>query len=160
MSTPTHEATLDDIRDTFAWLREIVTDLPVKALDWRPAARANSITALVCHALPSTRFWVRAGSGGAPSHRDYVKNERNGQFERKGDSARSHLDQLINFELDIEIALRNGTEAHLAMLFAMDDEPDELPVTGAYCLIHAASHLREHAGQAALLRDLWRERTA
>lgn len=160
MSTRTHEAALEDIRDSFRWLREIVGDLPVEALDWAPAPGTNSITALICHALPSTRFWVRAGSGENPSHRAYVAHERTGQFERKGEAARFHLDQLTNFEADIEIALRDRTDEHLAALFAWDDRPGEPPTTGAGCLLHAASHLREHAGQAALTRDLWLARAA
>ena len=155
MSTPTHEAALADVRDSLSWLRQIITDLPVEALDWTPAPGTNSITALLCHVLPSTRFWVRAGSGHNPSHRAYVENERTGQFERKGESATFHIDQLVNFDADIELALRGGTEEHLAAEFAMDDEPGEAAKTGAGCLIHAASHLREHAGQAVLTRDLW-----
>ena len=155
MTTPTHEAALDDVRDSFSWLRETVVDLPPEALDSVPAPGANSITVLICHALPSTRFWMRAGSGMSPSNRSYVLNERAGQFERKGESSRYHLDSLTSFNADIEVALREGSEEHLAALFGMDDEPDEIPITGAHCLMHGVSHLREHAGQAALTRQLW-----
>ncbi len=63
MSTPTLEAALDDPRDSFRWLEEIVTGLSVEAQDWVPAPGINSITALICHALPSTRYWMPARSG-------------------------------------------------------------------------------------------------
>jgi uncharacterized damage-inducible protein DinB len=159
MSTPTHLAALDDILDSLRWLRESVAGLPVEALDWSPGPDSNSITVLVCHALPSARFWVRAGSGENPSHREYAETERREAFEMRGESERFLLDMLTNYEADIGVALSKGTEEHLAATYIMDDEPDE-EQSGPYCLVHAASHLREHAGQVALTRDLWLGRAA
>jgi hypothetical protein len=33
--------------------------------------------------------------------------------------------------------------------------PDDDPVTAAWALLHALEHLREHAAQAQLTRQLW-----
>lgn len=155
MSTLTHLAALEDIKDSMKWLREVVAGLPVEALDWAPASGTNSIAVLLSHALPSTVFWVQAGSGKAPSHRAYVENYRSKAFERRGLSERDLLALIASAESQVEDVLRGGTEEHLRAQHQHDDEPDEPPVSGASCLVHGASHLREHAGQAALLRDLW-----
>lgn len=155
MSTPTHLAALEDIQDSLKWLREVISGLPVEALDWVPAPGANSITVLASHAVPSTVYWVQAGSGKDPSHAAYVQNHRKRAFEANRLTEldlRSLIDQA---EADAEAALRDGTDQHLTARFTLDDEPDEPPVSGATCLVHGASHLREHVGQAALVRDLW-----
>ncbi|MEX0781193.1 MAG: DinB family protein [Dehalococcoidia bacterium] len=155
MSTPTHLAALEDVEDSLKWLREVISGLPMEALDLVPAPGANSITVLVSHALPSTVFWVQAGSGKAPSHRAYVKNHRNQAFEKSGLSEADLIRVIDSAGRAAEAALQDGSEAHLAALYEHDDEPDEPPVTGATCLVHGVSHLREHVGQAALMRDLW-----
>jgi uncharacterized damage-inducible protein DinB len=155
MSTPTHLAALEDVQDSLKWLREVISGLSAEALDWVPAPGTNSITVLASHALPSSVYWMQAGSGRDPSHAAYVQHFRNQAFDTKG-LAEGDLASLIDrAQADAEAALRSGTDSQLAAQFTLDDEPDEPAVTGATCLIHGASHLREHIGQAALLRDLW-----
>ena len=160
MSTPTHLAALEDIQDSLKWLREVIAGLPVEALDWVPAPHANSITVLTSHALPSNTYWMQAGSGQRPSHAAYVSNFRNQAFDAKSLSESDLVSLIERAERDAEAALRQGTVEHLADHFTLDDEPDEPPVSGATCLVHGASHLREHVGQAALMRDLWLARAA
>ncbi|HEX6031091.1 MAG TPA: DinB family protein [Tepidiformaceae bacterium] len=155
MSTPTHLAALEDIQDSLKWLREVVTGLPVQALDWVPAAGANPITVLASHAIPSTLYWAEAGSGKSPSHRAYVENHRRAAFETNGLTSEDLLARIEQAEAAVEAALRDGREEHLVERFSLDDEPDEAAVSGATCLLHGASHLREHVGQAALTRDFW-----
>jgi uncharacterized damage-inducible protein DinB len=155
MSTPTHLAALEDIQDSLKWLREVITGLPVEALDWVAAPGANSITVLASHAIPSTVYWMQAGSGKNPSHAAYVRDHRNRAFEAKRLSEADLLSLIDRAEADAEAALRDGVDAHLAARFTLDDEPDEPPVSGATCLVHGASHLREHTGQASLTRELW-----
>ncbi len=160
MSTPTHEATLDVIRDSLKWLRESLDGMPAQAVNWTPGEGTNSVAVLIRHALPSTVFWVRSGSGEYPSSRAYTAEERTPAFEATGETRQSLLRRVDEAERRIEATLRAGTEAHLAAQVVMDDEPDEPPMSGAKCLVHAASHLREHAGQAALTRELWLARAA
>ena len=156
MSTPTHLAVHEDIQDSLRWLRDTVSGLPVEALDWQPGPEANSITVLVCHALWSTRFWVWTGCGRNPSHREYVETERAEAFRMRGESDRFLLGWITNIEADVGVAIRGGRDEHLTAEYPMDDaEPDDGARTGASCLVHAASHLREHVGQVALTRDLW-----
>jgi hypothetical protein len=155
VSTPTHLAALEDIQDSLKWLREVISGLPVEALDWVPSPGGNSITVLASHALPSSVYWMQAGSGMAPSHAAYVRDHRNRAFEQRGLSEGDLSSVIDRAATDVEAALRAGTGQHLAARFTLDDEPDEPPVSGATCLVHGASHLREHVGQAALMRDLW-----
>lgn len=154
MSTPTHLAALDDIRDALNWLRETVAGLPVEALDWPPGPGTNSIAVLGRHALSSTVFWASAGTGQDPSHRAYVQQERLPAFESRGMTARSLSAEIDETLKKLDNILREGEEAHLRSMLSWP-ESDATPRTGAGCLVHAASHLREHVGQAALTRDLW-----
>jgi hypothetical protein len=155
MSTATHLATLEDIQDSLKWLRESIAGLPPEGLNWAPAAGTNSIAVLVRHALPSTAFWGAAGGGRTPSHRTYVEDERTPAFLAAAETEESLRALIDRVERELDAVLRHGKDEHLDVQVLMDDEPDEPPVSGAYCLVHAASHLREHAGQVALTRDLW-----
>jgi uncharacterized damage-inducible protein DinB len=55
---------------------------------------------------------------------------------------------------EVESAL-GGAEAAALAAPAGWSWPDGGRPTGAELLVHAVAHFREHAGQAALLRDLW-----
>ncbi|MGH2607962.1 MAG: DinB family protein, partial [Tepidiformaceae bacterium] len=143
MSTLTHLAALEDIQDSLKWLGEVITGLPVDALDWVPSRGANSIAVLASHAVPSTVFWVLAGSGKNPSHAAYVRDHRTRSFQVRDMSDASLLSVIHRAAAEVEAVLRQGTEADLAAPYAHDDEPGEQPVTGVTGLVHGASHLRE-----------------
>lgn len=155
MSTPTHLAALDVIRDSMKWLRESLDGMPAEAVNWTPGEGTNSVAVLIRHALPSTVFWARSGSGENPSSQAYTAEERTPAFAATRETRQSLLQMIDDAERRIEAILRAGTEAHLAAQVVMDDDPDEPPISGAKCLVHAAAHLREHAGQTALTRQLW-----
>ena len=47
-------------------------------------------------------------------------------------------------------------DADLAVTVDGAGEQTDVPTrTGLECLFHALAHLREHVGQAQLMRDLW-----
>jgi hypothetical protein len=90
-----------------------------------------------------------------PSHRAYVQDHRNRAFEAAGLGEGDLVGLIERTERDVEATLREGKGVHLDARFTLDDAPDEPPVTGATCLVHGTSHLREHVGQSALTRELW-----
>ena len=69
--TPTHAGALQITRESLAFLRAAIDDLPQSALDWKPLPRRNSAAVLVAHAISATRFFLRAGSGYVGSITEY-----------------------------------------------------------------------------------------
>ncbi len=49
-------------------IRQVITDLPVEALDWKPGDDMNSMTVLVVHVCGSERYWVGDVVLGEPSN--------------------------------------------------------------------------------------------
>lgn len=155
--TPTHSGALQIVRESLAFLRGSVEDLPQDALDWKPLPTANSATVLVVHSITATRFFLNAGSGKPGSITDYRANERAAAFQSKGIAKTELLAMLDAFGGEAETILAAGTEAHLSATVEMTSN-DGLPVptrNGAGTLFAAIGHLREHVGHVQLMHDLW-----
>jgi len=155
--TPGHAGALQIVRESLAFLRSAVADLPQEALDWKPLPSANSITVLVAHAITSTRFFLRAGSGDVGSIAEYRAGERAEAFRTANVPKQQLLEMIDAFPAEAEAILSQGTEAHLAGPVSMPTT-DNLPVperNGAGTLMAAIGHLREHVGHCQLMHDLW-----
>jgi hypothetical protein len=155
--TPTHEGALQITRESLAFLRSAVEDLPQEALDWKPLPSANSVTVLVMHSITATRFFLRAGSGHVGSITEYRSGERAEAF-RAGNMPKDRLLLLLNeFEAEAATILGAGTDAQLAGTVSMPttDGPPVPDRNGAGTLMAAIAHLREHLGHVQLMHDLW-----
>ncbi|MEX0781192.1 MAG: DinB family protein [Dehalococcoidia bacterium] len=154
--TPTHQATLDVTRQSFAMLKEAIAGLPDEAFDWTPAPGTNSLTVLTRHCIAASRFFGGVASGVPGSIAEYRKGDRAEAFRAMGGNAAS-----LTLTIDGAIAeagqiLAKGTDAHLAEMIGWPHEAPDIPIrTGAEILVNGVAHLREHVGQAQLMRDLW-----
>ncbi len=160
--TPTHQGALQITRESLAFLRSSVDDLPQEALDWRPLPDANSIAVLVVHAISATRFFLRAGSGYVGSITEYRSGERAAAFETVGLRKDELLELIDRFGDEAEAILSEGTEEHVSGKVEMPTT-DNLPVperNGAGTLMAAIGHLREHIGHVQLMHDFWLARPA
>ncbi len=155
--TPTHAGALQITRESLAFLRAAVEDLPQEALDWKPLPSANSATVLVMHSVSATRFFLRAGSGHIGSIGEYRSGERAEAF-RAGNLPKDRLLlTLKEFEAEAAKILEAGTDAHVTGTVSMPTT-DGLLVperNGAGTLMAAIGHLREHVGHVQLMHDLW-----
>jgi hypothetical protein len=155
--TPTHAGALQITRESLAFLRAAVEDVPQEALEWKPLPTANSMAVLVVHAVTATRFFLRAGAGQAGSMSEYRANERAAAFRTAGVTKRQLLDMIDAFSAEAEQILAQGTEAHVSGTVSLPTN-DNLPVpdrNGAGTLMAAIGHLREHVGHLQLMHDLW-----
>ena len=132
--------------------REAVDGLNADALNWKPGDETNSISALVAHSMDATRYHLANTLG--------ITLDRN--REEKFDHEAASADDLL--------ALIDATETDLRNYISQLTE-DVLPVeqtrpssitgarthNGAYYLIHALQHNREHIGQASLTRQMWEQ---
>jgi hypothetical protein len=151
----THAAALNVIRESCAMLSQALEGLPDLALDWTPAPAANSLCVLTRHALSATRFWLACGSGPVPSLARYRADDRGPAFASKGVSASQLQGEIAKSLSAIETILSAGEATHLEQLAAWPDVDQSDRRTGVEALFHAVGHLREHVGQAQLMRDLW-----
>ncbi len=158
--TPTHRAFLTVTQESLELFRSAIEGLPDAAADWLPAPGTNSLAVLVAHSVTSTRFWLRNGSGEPGSIARYREADRTPSFRVHGTNVAALVGQLDAFRAEAETILAAGTEEHLLQVVALQaEDPAEPPRSGVECLARAVAHLREHVGQAELMRDLWLGRT-
>jgi hypothetical protein len=135
-----------------AGIGRAIEGAPTEALNWRPAGEdTNAIAVLTVHALHSTRWWLSVATGADAPERD-----RPSEFEATAtDSA------------DLLALVDRMAEACRGLLAAgapfdpgarRTSRPSYGPpeeVTGAWAVLHALEHLREHVAQLQLTRQLW-----
>ncbi len=136
-------------------LRELLQGLPLEALDWRPWDGANSLSVLVLHSVSSTRFWLKAAAGDAPSLAAYREGPRADAFAARGLSVDQLVTSLDELRRELPALVARLSEDSLAAMLRWPEDPS-LSLTGADALVRAYGHLREHLGQAELTRDAWR----
>ena len=158
--TPTHAALLPILRNSLAMLREALDGLPNEATGWTPAPNTNSLTVLTVHSLTSVRFFLGNGSGHARTIAAYRAEDRTPAFASQGQPSAELIARIGATLPELEALLENASEADLTVKMTWPPEDAAtLPATGGGCLFHAIAHLREHVGQAQLMRDLWLART-
>lgn len=141
--------------DQKATMREVVGGLDAEALNWAPdgGAETNSIAQMLSHALEAERFLV-ASAVGADVERHREAQVREAQFA----VAIGGGEELLA-EIDRTEGLVNGWLAHLSDERLAADLPRRgVPHNGAWWVLHALEHSREHVGQALLTRQLYETR--
>jgi hypothetical protein len=149
-----YEAAVAATRQSLQLFEQAVDGLADEALDWRPLPAMNSLAVLLAHCDASLRFWLRAAAAEPVSMRDYEEGERAASFRASGgsvSSARARLEQLAA-EAEEILAGAPATALSAARSWPGGAGPQ---LTGAECLFRALGHLREHVGQAQLMRELW-----
>jgi hypothetical protein len=118
----------------------------------------NSIAVLTAHAMGSTRSWLSIAVGAPLPDRD-----RPAEFVAVAENADSLLAHFDDMWRQCDAVLEGARDVDWSALRRTHPRPrpgaDET-VTGAWALLHALEHLREHAGQIALTRQLWDQRPA
>lgn len=136
------------LHDQHTTMREVVTGLSADALNWKPVADANSICVLVSHALDAEKFLLTSAVDIA------FDRDRESHFRATthGDAELLALIDRAEAENDGYLARLNAE--HLAQEVARPGRTH----TGAWWVLHAVEHTREHVGQALLTRQLWEAR--
>jgi uncharacterized damage-inducible protein DinB len=150
---PFLEAARAVFRRSFDELRGSADGLPAEALNWRPVEGANSIAVLVTHSLHSTRSWLSVALGVPLPERDRESEFRAAAGEPSEmlallEAMSGQCLGLLDGPGEVDWTAMRRTHPRLRR-----GEPQEVPA--AWALLHALEHLREHAGQAFLTRQLW-----
>jgi uncharacterized damage-inducible protein DinB len=146
------EAARKLVGESLAEMQATIEGLPIEALNWRPAAEANSVAVIATHTVGATRLWLRMAMGLALPERD-----RDSEFRAEPSVAdefrrfvRSRSDDCIH-------ALQSANSVDWSATRQTQGRGGDAPpeVAAAYALIHATEHLRGHVDQVALMRQLW-----
>ena len=136
-------------------MRAAIDGLPPDALNWRPAGHdTNSIAAMANHALTSARTWLSVAVDAPLPARD-----RPAEFDFTAhDSGEllAFVDGLFEECLSLVDSSRTVDWAALRRHW---DPGRDIELFPAWALLHALEHLREHAGQIFLTRQLWEARS-
>ena len=106
--------------------------------------------------MASTRSWLSVAVGAPLPDRD-----RPSEFLTKAAQPGALVAHVADMERQCDALLTSASDVDWSALRRTHPRPrpgaDET-VTGAWALLHALEHLREHAGQIALTRQLWDQR--
>ncbi len=159
--TQVHRVTHGVARQSFGMLKEALAGLPDEAFDWTPAPNTNSLTVLTRHCIAAARFFFGVASGIPGSAAEYRRGDRAEAFRAQGGDAAGLTRAIDEFVPEMERILSAGRQEHLTEMIGWPDEaPDMGTRSGAEILVSSVGHLREHVGQAQLMRDLWLARDA
>lgn len=152
---PIYSAVRDVAEASLAMLEDAIRGLPDPALDWTPVSGTNSIAVLAIHGLTSLAFWVAAGAGLGPDPLRYREQTRAAAFRTRGATVENLLAEIKEAAAEVGVTIENADESVLDQpVPGTEDDHGDLR-SGTACLVHGVSHLREHTGQAMLMRDLW-----
>ena len=151
MADPTLDAARDILDESLEFLLKELDGLPADRLNARPAgAGSNSLAIISVHALSSARYWLGLAVGATLPERD-----RESEFRTVADGGFSsfvqdlaHACRELLANVDAYEPDRTATAPWRSGALATE------PVTAAWALLHALTHLREHVGHAQLTRQL------
>lgn len=126
-------------------LRHVVTSLSAEALNWTPLPEANSIASLVFHTLGAESELIAAAAG------MLIEHDGTESFGFVATSAEELLAMIDRTEHDINGYLDQLRGDHLGRILTRRGWTE----SGAWWLLHAVGHTREHVGQAQLTRQWW-----
>jgi uncharacterized damage-inducible protein DinB len=149
MSDPTIVAASDLLESSLEAMREVIAGADPEALDWRPGPDTNSIAVLAVHSMHSTRMWLSVATGAPLPERD-----RPSEFLATADGVEALLAFFDAMAADCR-ALLDTPEPFDPGAVRVTGRDDEETATGAYALLHALEHVREHVAHAQLTAQLW-----
>src|SRR5437773_10014056 len=159
MPDPTVSAAAEIFEESVEGLQRATSGLPAQALNWRPAGEGtNPIAVLAVHAMGAAHSWLAVALGAPIPQRD-----RDAEFRTVADDPTSLLarvDGVAEACRDVLATTDAFEPATMRTSHSRMSSGEFEVVSGAWALIHALEHLREHMGHAQLTRQLWEHREA
>jgi DinB superfamily len=154
VADPTLDAVRAVFEDSLHELRGAIGGAPTDVLNLAPAGDdTNSIAVLATHAMLSTRMWL-----GCALDIPVPPRDRPSEFRATVAEAAELLAFVDACAADCRALLGTDATFDAGALrreppTSPGDEPNETTTAG-WALLHAVEHLGEHAGQAALTRQV------
>ena len=141
---------LEWIEDLRGQITQIVADLPVEALNWRPLDSenhaTNSLAVLAAHVAGAEHHWIYEVVGQQPATRD-----RPTEFVTTAVNANELITKLAQI----------GEETRQIMTTLTANSLDESRIrhnhtfTVRWCIVHTIEHTALHLGHMQLTHQLW-----
>lgn len=142
---PIAEAALAIAKTGHQAFREAVQRANGSALNWQPAAETSSVYMLVHHALNAEKRWLARAVG-----QEFLY-EREADFQLRGDTPADLLRRIDQADADVSDYLSRLRPTDLTRRIVYRDQE----VSGAWAVIHALEHVREHVGHIDLTLQVW-----
>ena len=149
--TPEVKACLDTLDELRSQVANMIKDLPVAGLNWRPslpegADPTNSLAVLAVHVAGSEHGWIAETVGDFPKTRI-----RDDEFKYVATSAKESLEPLTTVAKETEEVLSKLTAAQLDETF----EKDGRAIPLRWIIHHVIYHYSLHIGHMQLTYQLW-----
>lgn len=152
MSDATIEAARDLLGDSLDELRGALDGCSTEQLNQRLGGdETNSLAVIATHSLYSTRSWLSLATGA-----DLPSRDRDAEFEIVVSDPAAFMAWFDRIASECRAKFEGDGSFDSARIGTAPWRPGELadePVTAAWALLHALSHLREHVGHAQLTRQ-------
>ena len=142
---------LQMITDLRGQVRDLIADLPVEALNWRPIGTAeehttNSLAVLAAHIAGAEHYWIGEVVGARPATRD-----RDAEFATEATSAAGLVRLLEKVGVETKAVFLTLTAAELGGV--RQARGRRVPVR--WCILHVIDHTALHLGHMQLTYQLW-----
>ncbi len=142
---------LHHVEDLRHQVRDLVTDLPAEALNWRPLAAGedhavNSLAVLAAHVAGAEHFWIAEVVGGLPASRS-----RDSEFQIEVEDAQPLMARLEAVGAETRAILEGLSVAELDKQYAVR----ERTVSGRWAILHVIDHTALHLGHMQITYQLW-----
>jgi len=151
MMPPELASYLQMIEDLRGQVRDLISDMPADALNWRPLDGSeehatNSLAVLAAHIAGAEHFWIGEGMGQLEPSRD-----RDAEFETRAASAVELVDLLEQVAKETRKVCSTLSEADLDG--TREVRGRSVPVR--WCILHVIDHTALHLGHMQLTYQLW-----
>jgi uncharacterized damage-inducible protein DinB len=142
---------LDRIEDLRGQVVDLVRDLPLEALNWRPTDQVddhatNTVAVLATHVAGAEHFLIAEVVGGRPPTRD-----RDAEFKTRIDDPEELVDLLREVGQETRDVFSALTPANLGDVRIARDK--EVPIR--WLMLHVVDHTALHLGHMQLTYQLW-----
>jgi hypothetical protein len=151
-----YQASLNIARLSFDLFKDVLDDVPEEEIHWKPEGAGNTTQVLVTHSIVATRFWLQVGCGIERSLREYREGEREAAFVDQSKTIAALKGDIDTYLAQLTEECAGGAEETLNHVTLFADVPEPVQVTGYEAILRGLAHLREHVGEAQLMRDLWK----
>lgn len=151
MMHPELQHYLHMIEDLRGQIRDLISDLPAEALNWRPLPGSddhamNSLAVMAAHVAGAEHFWIAEIVGGYPITRD-----RPAEFAIEVDGPADLLRRLDEVGVETRDVFARLT---LADLDGRREAWDR-PVSVRWGILHVIDHTALHLGHMQITYQLW-----
>ncbi len=141
---------LERIEDLRGQIKELVANLPVEALNWRPIDNedhaTNSLAIMATHVAGAEHFWMAEAIGQYPSTRN-----RDAEFVTETSTAAELLDRLEKVGQETKEVFATLSEADLNHIRQVQDRE----VSVRWAILHVVDHTALHLGHMQITYQLW-----